>query len=87
MAVGDAPRLPGVMVDDAYAFEREGRGAVAVNQGSDTTTVNLATTMPDGTYCDVLIPACAATVSVADGTATFTLAPGASAAIHLNARG
>lgn len=85
IAVGEAPRLPGVMVDDAYAFEREGRGAVAVNQGESEATLTLPTTMPDATYCDVLVPECAVTVTVDNGTATFTLAAGQSSAIHVEA--
>ena len=87
IAVGDAARMPGVTVADAYGFEREGKGAVAVNQGTDEVALTLSTSMPDGIYCDVLVADCAATFAVKDGAVTFTMAPGQSAAIHVDARG
>ena len=88
-AVGDAPRQPGVHDRDAYGFEREGRGVVAVNLGDAEATIEVPTTMPAGRYCDVIASgrvaddACDATVTVADGVAAFTLPSRTATAIHL----
>lgn len=93
--VGDAPRLPGVAESSAYGFERQGRGAVAVNAGGDEVTIALATSMPDGTYCDVVESgrfepgdACAegSVVSVREGKVTFELGAESASAIHLSSR-
>jgi alpha-amylase len=89
--VGEARRLPGAADGDAYGFEREGRGVVAVNLGDAEATLTVPTTMPAGRYCDVIASGpvreagCAddALVTVADGSATFVLAGGSAAAIHL----
>ncbi|WP_251451281.1 alpha-amylase family protein [Microbacterium sp. Marseille-Q6648] len=92
---GDAPRMPGVDDGDAYGFEREGRGVVAVNVGDETHVIEIPTSLEDGSYCDVVSggadPAsgdrCAgAEYTVADGVATFELGPAAAAAIHVGAR-
>lgn len=87
--VGDAPRLSGVNEGDAYGFEREARGVVAVNPGDVATRIVVPTTMPAGDYCDVVAgEECpdAARVTVRDGMATFVLAPFQSAAVHLGSR-
>lgn len=52
--VGVAPRLPGVNEGDAYGFERQGRGVIAVNPSESEATIAVPTTMPDGVYCDVV---------------------------------
>lgn len=92
---GDAPRLAGVDEGDAYGFEREGRGVVAVNVGDEQATIRIPTSMPAGEYCDVITGGREAasgdgctgeTYSVSDGAATLVLAPGAAAAIHLGSR-
>ncbi|QTV79182.1 hypothetical protein [Microbacterium sp. NIBRBAC000506063] len=54
VAVGDAPRLAGVEEGDAYGFERERRGILAVNVGRAAETLVIPTSMPDGAYCDVI---------------------------------
>lgn len=90
-AVGDAPRREGVAEADAYGFERDGRGVVAVNLGDEETTLAVPTSLPAGAYCDVVSrgpsadpgPCDDARVEVADGSATFVLAPRTAAAIHL----
>lgn len=86
IAVDGAPRLAGVSEGDAYGFEREGKGVVAVNPGEQTQSITIPTSMPDGEYCDVLVADCAEKVTVAGGSATFELQPNQSSAIHLNAR-
>lgn len=92
---GDAPRMPGVDSGDAYGFEREGRGVVAVNVGDEIQRIEIPTTMPGGTYCDVITGGadaardggCAgAEYTVSGGIAVFDLDPGAAAAIHLGSR-
>lgn len=92
-AVGVAPRGEGVRDQDAYGFEREGRGIVAVNLGDEETTIVVPTTLPAGTYCDVIASGPAlgggcdeATIEVADGGASVVLAPQTAAAIHLGSR-
>lgn len=90
---GDAARVPGIETGDAYGFERLGRGVVAVNVGTDPQGIDIPTSLPDGTYCDVVAgPAldaesCAGdTAEVADGAAHFTLPARTAAAIHLGSR-
>lgn len=93
-AVGDAPRLPGVEEGDAYGFEREARGIVAVNSGYADETLSLATSLPDGEYCDVVTGGAealdedgcrGAVFTVAEGTATIELSGRTAAAIHVEA--
>lgn len=90
--VGDAMRMPGVSHNDAYGFEREGRGAVAVNASDAEASLGIPTTMPDGEYCDVVAngpgSSCpeAVRIRVREGLAGFDLAPQQAAAIHLGSR-
>jgi alpha-amylase len=49
---GGAPRGEGVDEGDAYGFEREGRGVVAVNVGDDDQAIEIPTSLPAGEYCD-----------------------------------
>ncbi|NYE19215.1 alpha-amylase [Microbacterium immunditiarum] len=79
---GDAPRLAGVDEGDAYGFEREGRGVVAVNVGAEPATVTIPTSLPAGEYRDVIT---GATRTVADGRVVFDLEPLGVAAIHIGA--
>ncbi len=90
-AVADAPRLEGVAEADAYGFERDGRGVVAVNLGDEKTTLRIPTSLPPGPYCDVVATGPSdggsgcddARIDVAEGFATFVLGPRTAAAIHL----
>ena len=93
-AVGDAHRMPGVESGDAYGFERETRGVVAVNQGEAAETLEIPTTMSAGDYCDVVSggPDAAtddgcrgAAFTVSDGIATLKLSGHTAAAIHIDA--
>jgi len=88
----DFPRLDGVSEGDAYGFEREGRGVVAVNVGDEATSIRIPTTMQDGKYCDVVSGGLDSWTSdgcrgdefaVENGVATFALEPFSVAAIHL----
>ncbi|MDE0546132.1 alpha-amylase family protein [Microbacterium sp. C7(2022)] len=94
-AVGDAPRMPGVDEGDAYGFEREGRGVVAVNVGDEPVTIRIPTSMADGDYCDAITggatsgdaQSCVgAQYSVESGEAVFALEPVSAAAIHVPVR-
>jgi len=91
----DSPRMAGVDEGDAYGFEREGRGVVAVNVGDEPETIAIPTSLPDGAYCDVVSGgadaggsgSCAgATVTVDAGSAVIELAPRTAAAIHAGSR-
>ncbi|GAA3642876.1 carbohydrate-binding module family 20 domain-containing protein [Microbacterium awajiense] len=92
---GDAPRLEGVDAGDAYGFEREGRGVVAVNVGSETQRIEIPTSLPSGKYCDVVSGGRDAVVddgcrgetyTVSDGTVRIDLAPQTAVAIHIGGR-
>jgi len=92
---GAAPRLEGVSDGDAYGFEREGRGVVAVNVGDETQSLAVPTTLPSGQYCDVVSggkdaidgEGCrGAAYTVDGGVVRFELAPQTAAAIHLGSR-
>jgi alpha-amylase len=92
---GDAPRLEGVDEGDAYGFEREGRGVVAVNAGAEEQAIEIPTSLPAGEYCDAITGGrepvtsggCRGAVyTVEDGVARFELGPLQAAAIHADAR-
>ena len=86
-AVGDATRMPGVSADDAYGFEREGRGVVAVNVGDEPTTMEIPTSLPAGEYCDVIGGSgCDAQVTVADGVASVEVPARGAVAVHAGSR-
>jgi alpha-amylase len=93
-AAGAAQRKAGVSSGTAYGFERAGRAVIAANPGSSSATLAVPTTLPAGTYCDVIadgpsMNGCAggATVRVSGGKATFDLDAGQTAAIHRGATG
>jgi alpha-amylase len=93
---GSALRLPGVEDGDAYGFEREGRAVIAANPGSEAQRIEVPTSLPNGSYCDVALAGAridadsgcpeGGIVAVADGLAVFELGPMQTAAIHLFAR-
>ena len=66
---GDAPRLPGVSDGDVSGFERQGRALVLVNTEDAAAEASVATTLPDGAYCDVVSGGAR---SAASGTCTGT---------------
>jgi alpha-amylase len=93
-AAGSAQRKAGVSSGTAYGFERTGRAVIAANPGSSSAILAVPTTLPAGTYCDVIadgpsMNGCAggATVRVSGGKATFDLDAGQTAAIHRGATG
>jgi alpha-amylase len=68
------------------------KGFVAINREATAITQTVATTVPDGTYCDLLTGglvgrSCAGTtVNVKGGNLTFTLAAGRAISIAVTDR-
>ena len=52
---GAAARQPGADERDAYGFEREGRAVIAANPGSEPQQLAIPTSLPSGSYCDVVL--------------------------------
>jgi len=77
---------------NAIAFSRGVKGFVAINRETTAVTQTVATTVPDGTYCDLLTGglvsrSCAGTtVNVKGSAVTFTLAAGRAIAITVTER-
>ena len=69
--VGDAPVQDTWSQGDAVAIGRGERGFVVVNNGTDPLSTTLSTSLPDGTYCDVLA-----------GRLDAGRCPGTSATVH-----
>ncbi|MDM7831521.1 alpha-amylase [Cellulomonas edaphi] len=70
--VGDAPVVDAWSEGDAVAFGRGERGFVVVNAGDDAQAIDVATSLADGDYCDVLAAGCDAS-TVADGRIRLTV--------------
>lgn len=87
-AVGDAPVVDAWDEGDAVAFGRGERGFVVVNAGDEPLTATLATSLPDGRYCDVLAGSGSACeeVEVADGRVDVVVGPRAARAWDTAAR-
>lgn len=73
--VVDAPVTDTAAVDDAYAQLRGETAAFAVLLDDEPASIELPVGLPDGRYCDVVVPGCASVVEVAGGVATLDLAP------------
>lgn len=93
--VGDAKRMPGLQEGKMYAFEREGRGIVAVNMGYSVETIEVPTSLPNGHYCDVITGGRNAVVDgncsgldyqVSGGVATLEISPNSAVAFHIDSR-
>ncbi len=76
--VGTAPVVDAWSEGDALALGRGKRGFVVVNFGDEPLRATLATSLPDGDYCDVLVPSrgdeCTAS-TVRDGHVAVVLQP------------
>lgn len=91
---GDAPRLPGVDDGDVYGFEREGRAMLLVNPSNEDAGATVPTTLPAGTYCDVITGGAGTggsecpgtTATVQNGTLTATVPAQGAVAVHIGAR-
>ena len=77
---------------NAIAFSRGAKGFVAINRETTALAQAVATTIPDGTYCDLLTGglvgrSCAGTiVTVTGGKVSVTLAPDRAIAISITDR-
>ncbi|MEZ0449379.1 alpha-amylase [Cellulomonas sp. ICMP 17802] len=74
--VGDAPRTDVWSEGDAVALGRGERGFVVVNAGDAELRTELATSLPDGRYCDVLSTQECADATVKDGKLSVVVPPG-----------
>lgn len=92
---GDAARLEGVSDASAYGFERDARALVLVNPSGADTEATVATTLPDGTYCDVITGGADAAVegdcrgtpvTVSAGSVTATVPADSAVGIHIGSR-
>ncbi|WP_235521140.1 alpha-amylase [Cellulomonas sp. Leaf395] len=84
--VGDAPRVDEWSEGDAVAFGRGERGFVVVNAGDDELRTELATSLPDGDYCDVLATGDCAVATVRDGALTVEVPPRTAQAWDVDSR-
>jgi alpha-amylase len=84
--VGDAPQVDGWSEGDAVAFGRGDRGFVVVNAGDEELRTTLATSLPDGEYCDVLSTDDCAASAVRDGTITIVVPPRSAQAWDVSSR-
>jgi alpha-amylase len=84
--VGDAPQVDVWSEGDAVALGRGERGFVVVNVGDDELRAQLATSLPDGEYCDVLVPGSCDATTVHDGTIDVTVPPRTAQAWHVASR-
>jgi alpha-amylase len=90
---GDAPVTDPWHEGDGVAFGRGDRAFVVVNAGDEPLTTDLATSLPDGRYCDVLAgPAargkdCPGTeLAVRDGSVRVTVPPTSAQAWDVTSR-
>lgn len=78
---------------NAIAFSRGDKGFVAINREAATVNTTVTTTLPAGTYCDVITggrtgPTCAgkSVVVGSNGTVQLSLAANSAVAVHLGAK-
>ncbi len=68
--------------ESTMAFGREDAGHVVLNAGDEAVTLEVATSLADGDYCNILAADCAAsTVSVSGGSFSIELGPQTAAAL------
>ncbi|GEK19554.1 alpha-amylase [Cellulomonas xylanilytica] len=84
--VGDAPQVDLWSEGDAVAVGRGERGFVVVNLGDDELRAELATSLPDGDYCEVLEAQGCSRSTVRDGAISVTVPPMSAQAWHVDAR-
>ena len=71
--VGSAEQVDRWKDGEALAFGRGARGFVALNLGDEPLEVSLATSLPDGDYCDVLLESCDDPAEVRAGRIAITV--------------
>jgi len=73
--VVEAPVTDTAAVDDAFTQLRGETAAFAVLLDDEPAAVDVPVELPDGRYCDVVVPECASVVEVTNGVATLDLGP------------
>lgn len=73
--VVDAPVTDTAAVGDAFTQLRGETAAFAVLLDDEPASVEVPVGLPDGRYCDVVVPECASVVEVAGGIAALELEP------------
>ncbi|WP_347754409.1 alpha-amylase family glycosyl hydrolase [Agrococcus sp. ProA11] len=71
----DEPVTETVSIDHVYTSLRGEAAAFAVLLDDEPTAVEVPVGLPDGSYCDVVVPECASVVEVSDGVAALELGP------------
>ena len=84
--VVDAPVTETTSVDDAYVSLRGEAAAFAVLLDDEAAAVEVPVGLPDGSYCDVVVPDCASVVEVSGGVAALELGPWQAVALDASTR-
>ena len=82
--VGDATIENQVWENSVLSLDRGDKGFVALSSDAEEQQIEVATQLPDGTYCDVLSDAC--DITVADGRVKVTVPGGGAVAFHVGTR-
>lgn len=85
-AVGDEPVQDEWNEGDAYAFGRGSLGFVALNASDEALEQRFETSLPSGSYCNVVAAGCDVVEVGADGSFTATVPAWGAVAIHVDAR-
>lgn len=92
---GEAPRLESVSDGSVYGFDRETRAMLLVNPSRAAAEATVATTLPDGVYCDVITGGADAVtdkdcrgeaVTVSAGSVTISVPADGAIGIHIGSR-
>ncbi|WP_306232466.1 alpha-amylase family glycosyl hydrolase [Agrococcus beijingensis] len=73
--VVDAPVTEQSSMESAYVSLRGETAAMIVQLDDEPVAVQVPVTLPDGSYCDVVVPDCASVIEVAGGVAAIELEP------------
>lgn len=72
--------------DQVIAFSRGNKGFIAINNSLDEQKIDVATSLPDGEYCNVYSTLdCSQTIAVRNGKVATTIAPRSAVALHVGA--
>ncbi|MBO1769638.1 alpha-amylase family glycosyl hydrolase [Agrococcus sp. TF02-05] len=84
--VVDAPVTEQSSIDSVFVSLRGETAAFAVQLDDSPASVEVPVGLPDGDYCDVVVPDCASVVEVAGGVAALELDPWQAVALDRSAR-